>query len=119
MGSSAYGYSPGSISDCASGTGGVSSHAITIQNLVETTKTGGLSVSPSGPTMLAEFRPNFGATLEQVANIGGFDHFNWAQYVLEYPGFLIGANGAIIDDPFLTLQMEGSFGNQRTIYRSI
>ena len=40
-------------------------------------------------------KSKFGLTLDKVASIGGFDHFNWIQVVRKYPGSL-----AILKDGF-------------------
>ena len=66
-----------------------------------TTCTGGLCIDPNGPTMGASFVPNLGYSLEEVAAVGGFDHFNWVQHALEYPGVILNANYFPVTAPFL------------------
>lgn len=55
---------------------------------------GAVTVNPVGTSMTAEFVPNFGLSLSQAAQIGGFDHFNWLQVSTDYPNILLSsANG--------------------------
>jgi hypothetical protein len=44
-----------------------------------------VKVKPSGPGMIAIFTPNFGLTLADAAEIGGFVGFNWQQTVTALP----------------------------------
>jgi hypothetical protein len=66
-----------------------------LSELLGNTSTGGLFVNPSGPTMFATFIPGSGFSLEEAAAIGGFDHFQWVQYALDYPGSILGSCGDI------------------------
>ena len=74
-----------------------------------------VELSPGGNFMFATFSPNFGFTLNEAAILGGFDHFNWFQVVLEYPGFLIDHAGLPVFAPFVD-PPPGGFINQPADY---
>ena len=40
----------------------------------------------SGGQINTIFQPNFGLTLKQAAQLGGYDHFNWVQVITEHGG---------------------------------
>lgn len=45
-----------------------------------------LSVTSDQQGITGSFTPNFGLTLDEAAAIGGYNHFNWVQTVVSYPG---------------------------------
>ncbi len=71
------------------------------------------SVASNGTGMLATFTPNLGLTLEEAADIGGYDHFNWLQIITKdtifpiYSESLRDMNGDLPSVPYIDAPLGG------------
>lgn len=90
---------------------------LSIQNGSQGSNTYDVHLLPSGNEMFATYTPSKGLSLSEAAALGGFDHFNWYQIGLTYPGRKTpfvdpppgGWNGQPADDlPFYWDETNGS-----------
>jgi len=71
---------------------------------------GVVTLDPSGPDMIAHFTPDNGMSISQAAALGGFTHFDWVQFAVQYPGSTIGSPPQ--STPFLDPPL-GGWNNQK------
>lgn len=76
-----------------------------------------VDIPPPGRTdIFATFTPNFGLTLTEAADIGGYDHFNWYQIAIEYPGPALLVPSAPFVDPLRGITVGGQRSDNLPFY---